>query len=95
MKLIPLPAFQDNYLWALHDGQRALVVDPGGLQLEAILVTHRQLSALPGAIRVCCTHEYALSSLKFARAVEPHNAELIHYTRRCEELRAQNLPIRQ
>jgi hydroxyacylglutathione hydrolase len=33
MKLIPLPAFQDNYLWALHDGQRALVVDPGGLQL--------------------------------------------------------------
>ena len=52
MKLIPLPAFQDNYLWLLHDGQRALVVDPGdagpvqahldehGLQLEAILVTH-------------------------------------------------------
>jgi hydroxyacylglutathione hydrolase len=52
MKLIPLPAFQDNYLWFLHDGRRALVVDPGdagpvrtaldegGLQLEAILVTH-------------------------------------------------------
>jgi hydroxyacylglutathione hydrolase len=52
MNLIPLPAFQDNYLWLLHDGQRALVVDPGdagpvraylaehGLQLEAILVTH-------------------------------------------------------
>ena len=51
MKLIPLPAFQDNYLWLLHDGQRALVVDPGdaapvqaflaaqGLRLEAILVT--------------------------------------------------------
>ena len=29
MNLIPLPAFQDNYLWLLHDGQRALVVDPG------------------------------------------------------------------
>jgi hydroxyacylglutathione hydrolase len=52
MKLIPLPAFQDNYLWLLHDGRRALVVDPGdagpvraaldegGLQLDAILVTH-------------------------------------------------------
>jgi hydroxyacylglutathione hydrolase len=52
MNLIPLPAFQDNYLWLLHDGQRALVVDPGdagpvqahlqehGLRLEAILVTH-------------------------------------------------------
>jgi ribonuclease BN (tRNA processing enzyme) len=51
MKLIPLPAFQDNYLWVLHDGQRAPVVDPGdaqpvlaflqgeGLQLDTILVT--------------------------------------------------------
>src|SRR3954471_19577248 len=38
MKLIPLPAFQDNYLWLLHDGGdgpsagRALVVDPGDAQ---------------------------------------------------------------
>ena len=52
MKLIPLPAFADNYIWMLHDGQHALVVDPGdaqpvlaalqreGLQLETILVTH-------------------------------------------------------
>jgi len=52
MNLIPLPAFNDNYIWMLHDGQRALVVDPGdsqvvfeaierlGVQLEAILVTH-------------------------------------------------------
>jgi hydroxyacylglutathione hydrolase len=53
------------------------------------------LSDLPGATRVCIAHEYALSSLKFARAVEPHNAEFIHYTRRCEETRAQNLPVRQ
>ncbi|MBK6568208.1 hydroxyacylglutathione hydrolase [Candidatus Aalborgicola defluviihabitans] len=52
MKLIPLPAFDDNYIWLLHDGQRALVVDPGdaqpvlqalqreGVQLQSILVTH-------------------------------------------------------
>jgi hydroxyacylglutathione hydrolase len=52
MNLIPLPAFNDNYIWMLHDAQRALVVDPGDsqvvfqaldrleLQLEAILVTH-------------------------------------------------------
>lgn len=52
MRLIPLPAFQDNYLWFLHDGERALAVDPGdaqpvmaalqhhGLRLDAILVTH-------------------------------------------------------
>jgi hydroxyacylglutathione hydrolase len=29
MKLIPLPAFQDDSLLLLEDGQRALVVDPG------------------------------------------------------------------
>ena len=52
MFLIPIPAFDDNYLWLLHDGRRALVVDPGDaqpvlrmlqdkqLQLESILVTH-------------------------------------------------------
>jgi len=52
MKLIPLPAFADNYIWMLHDGQSALVVDPGdaapvvqalqreGVQLQSILVTH-------------------------------------------------------
>jgi len=52
MNLIPLPAFTDNYIWLLHDGHDALVVDPGdarpvvdalqreGLRLQAILVTH-------------------------------------------------------
>lgn len=52
MKLIPLPAFSDNYIWLLHDGVSAVAVDPGaaepvlealrqeGLRLEAILVTH-------------------------------------------------------
>ena len=52
MNLIPLPAFNDNYIWMLHDRQAAVVVDPGdaeavfealqqhGLKLQAILVTH-------------------------------------------------------
>jgi hydroxyacylglutathione hydrolase len=208
MRLIPLPAFQDNYLWFLHDGKRALVVDPGdaqpvmsalqqhGLRLEAILVTHHhpdhvggvdalrdatgakvwgparetipepltrlvegdtiealglqfrvidvpghtsghiayycadtgshldgrpllfcgdtlfsggcgrlfegtpaqmhqsleKLASLPGETRVCCTHEYTLSNLKFALAVDAGNLQLIHYEQRCQELRAKGLP---
>ncbi|MFM6986941.1 MAG: hydroxyacylglutathione hydrolase [Hydrogenophaga sp.] len=52
MILHPIPAFSDNYIWALHDGQRALVVDPGEadgvlnwldqehLTLDTILITH-------------------------------------------------------
>jgi hydroxyacylglutathione hydrolase len=51
-----------------------------------------RLSALPEATQVCCTHEYTLSNLKFAQAVEPHNAALAAYVARCEALRAQNFP---
>ncbi|MBL0089021.1 MAG: hydroxyacylglutathione hydrolase [Ideonella sp.] len=60
MNLIALPAFTDNYIWMLHDGQRALVVDPGdaepvraallaqGLELSAILVTHHHPDHVAG-----------------------------------------------
>jgi hydroxyacylglutathione hydrolase len=57
-----------------------------------MLASLDKLAALPGATRVCCTHEYTLSNLKFARAVEPGNDELMHYVQRCEGLRASNLP---
>lgn len=60
MKLIALPAFTDNYIWMLHNGRQALVVDPGdavpvknalaslGLDLSAILVTHHHLDHVGG-----------------------------------------------
>ena len=51
-----------------------------------------QLAALPDDTRVCCAHEYTLANLKFARAVEPGNGELLHYSAQCETLRAQGLP---
>ncbi len=206
MKLIPLPAFDDNYLWMVHESGEALVVDPGdaapvqaalqqvGAKLVAILVTHHhrdhtggvnalreatgavvhgpaneaipgpfvphrsddrvealglhfevidvpghtaghiayycgspgtgeapllfcgdtlfsagcgrlfegtpaqmldsleRLAALPGNTRVCCAHEYTLSNLRFARAVEPGNAPLAAYQVQCEALRTQGLP---
>lgn len=60
MDIIPLPAFRDNYIWTLHDGRHAAVVDPGdaapveaflareGLQLSAILVTHHHADHVGG-----------------------------------------------
>ena len=204
MKLIALPAFSDNYIWMLHDGRHAVVVDPGEsapvinaldshkLQLAAILVTHHhadhvggvdelrsrlqgpvygprrerisqpyvalddgdtldvlglrfkvidvpghtsghiafftedggaepilfcgdtlfsggcgrlfegtpaqmhhslsRLASLPGATRVCCGHEYTLSNLKFALAIEPKNHDLADYNVWCEAQRAINEP---
>jgi hydroxyacylglutathione hydrolase len=207
-ELVAIPAFSDNYIWMLHDGSQAVVVDPGdaapviqalrdrGLTLAAILVTHHhadhiggidelkahaqhttrspaslpvygpagehisqtthalsegdhievlglrflvidvpghtaghiayaqqdvatapllfcgdtlfsagcgrlfegtaaqmfdslgKLSALPADSRVCCTHEYTLSNLRFAAAVEPGNVARAAYHERCTALRA-------
>jgi len=50
------------------------------------------LAALPGPTRVCCTHEYTLSNLRFAQAVEPHNADLAAYRQWCETQRHNGLP---
>jgi hydroxyacylglutathione hydrolase len=50
-----------------------------------------RLAALPGDTRVCCAHEYTLSNLRFARAVEPANDALAAYTTWCERQRAQGL----
>ncbi|HKX43265.1 MAG TPA: hydroxyacylglutathione hydrolase [Burkholderiaceae bacterium] len=51
-----------------------------------------RLAALPGATRVCCAHEYTLSNLRFARAVEPANADVVDYARWCEAQREKALP---
>jgi hydroxyacylglutathione hydrolase len=52
LEIVPLPAFQDNYIWTLRQGGHAAVVDPGEagpvkqylarerLRLVAILATH-------------------------------------------------------
>lgn len=50
------------------------------------------LAALPGATRVCCAHEYTLSNLKFACAVEPHNQALADYMASATSLRLQQQP---
>jgi hydroxyacylglutathione hydrolase len=52
-QLEPVPAFEDNYIWTVHDGQSALIVEPGEaapilswlatrrMRPVAILLTHR------------------------------------------------------
>lgn len=200
--LLPIPAFDDNYIWLLSNGNDALVVDPGDatpvldvlsknhLNLAAILLTHHhgdhcggisellaqhpapvygprlspaanlithtlrdaekihvaawifsvigvpghtldhiafysadekilfcgdtlfsagcgrvfegtpaqmhdslcKLAALPDETLVCCAHEYTLSNLRFAAAVEPGNTGIANHIAHCEALRNEGKP---
>ncbi|MDD2536558.1 MAG: hydroxyacylglutathione hydrolase C-terminal domain-containing protein, partial [Macromonas bipunctata] len=51
-----------------------------------------ELAALPDTTRACCTHEYTLSNLRFALAVEPGNPDLVAYEQACQQLRAADQP---
>jgi hydroxyacylglutathione hydrolase len=51
-----------------------------------------RLAALPGDTKVCCTHEYTLSNLRFARVVEPDNVVLKSYEQDCLRLRDNGVP---
>ena len=51
-----------------------------------------RLAALPTATRVFCAHEYTLSNLRFARAVEPQNQELLRRQQDAEGLRERGEP---
>lgn len=51
-----------------------------------------KLAGLPDATRVCCGHEYTVSNLRFAHAVEPSNAEIERHSERCLALRAEGRP---
>ena len=51
-----------------------------------------QLAALPGNTLVCCAHEYTISNLRFAQAVEPNNQHLAQYLEHCQALRSQGQP---
>lgn len=60
VQIIPIPAFKDNYIWLLHNGKDAIIVDPGdatpvlktlaqlNLHLHTILVTHHHHDHIGG-----------------------------------------------
>lgn len=51
-----------------------------------------KLSALPDETSVYCGHEYSLQNLKFAKHVEPNNANILEKITWCEAKRAENMP---
>ncbi|WP_019140597.1 hydroxyacylglutathione hydrolase [Noviherbaspirillum massiliense] len=60
LNVLAVPAFEDNYLWLIHDGRHAAAVDPGDadpilaaldahkLSLTAILLTHHHADHVGG-----------------------------------------------
>ncbi|MBB3104526.1 hydroxyacylglutathione hydrolase [Azomonas macrocytogenes] len=55
-----------------------------------MLESLRQLAALPLSTMIYCAHEYTLSNLRFARAVEPQNKELAKRFEDVTQLRAKS-----
>jgi hydroxyacylglutathione hydrolase len=68
LQIVPIPAFQDNYIWLLHHHGHAVVVDPGDavpviqflqrhlLHLDAILITHHHSDHIDGVEQLLNIH---------------------------------------
>ena len=64
LQIIPIPAFKDNYIWLLHNGNEAIIVDPGdatpvletltrlSLRLHSILITHHHHDHIGGVTKL-------------------------------------------
>jgi hydroxyacylglutathione hydrolase len=104
IELLALPAFEDNYLWLLHNGQHAAVVDPGDaqvilnalsqhqLQLTTILVTHHHADHIGGVEHLQQLTGAAVFGPGAERIVGPATAS--HIVREGDSVTALNFDFR-
>jgi hydroxyacylglutathione hydrolase len=95
-----IPALQDNYIWAIHDEHRAVVVDPGeaapvqaflharGLQLESILCTHRHADHIGGIAKLREVYNVPVYGRR-----HPNNPHITHDLREGDKLKLDALDI--
>jgi len=72
IQIQPIPAFDDNYLWLIHNSQNAIIVDPGAaapvqaylnqhnLTLCAVLITHHHADHIDGVAELLENARHAI-----------------------------------
>ena len=89
LQIIPISAFKDNYIWLIHNGLQATVVDPGdstpvietlaslNLILTAILITHHHHDHIGGVTELLNAFPQAVA---YAPALEQYDFDHISIT---------------
>ncbi len=87
-KITGIPAFNDNYIWVIHNDKHAIVVDPGdsppvleylnanGLTLTGILCTHRHHDHVGGIEKLRAV--YSVPVYGRAHEKNPHISHDLH-----------------
>ena len=85
LSIIPIPAFDDNYIWLLHNKRYAVVVDPGdatlvietlkrlNLSLSAILITHHHWDHIDGVSALLAHQEASTPISVYTPQYENYN----------------------